>query len=134
MVEERPLLFETAAFDIGNTGANVAIITLPVKVVVDKVLCFSRSAVANSFTVSCDSYNFTTQGAEDVGRIVVPDSTGAYRSRYDLAGRGVVLNAGEQILVQVDEAGDSGENAVVQVVAHYHPEYEGNQSLLVETA
>lgn len=125
---ENVFVVHSKEFDIGNTGANVAAVLIPVKCAVVSVACLSTTAVANSFTVSCDSLTAkgVTQGAEDVAKIIVPDSTAAFAALYDLAGRGVVLNAGDSILVQVDEAGDSGEKALVAVALQYLPETEAN--------
>ena len=122
-------------FDIGNTGANVAYFVIPQKCTVVRPQLHSNTAVGNSFTVSFDSYvNESTQGAEDIGKIIVPDSTGAFRPCYDRAGNGVTLNAGDRVLVQVDEAGDTGEEAFAYLLVQIEEETEDNQSRLVETA
>lgn len=140
MIKEKMVSFRaltdagSPVFDIGNTGANAASIMIPFKFVVDKILVYSTTAVANSFTVSCDSLIGATQGAEDVGKVIVPDSTSAFAALYDVAGRGVVLNAGNRVLVQVDEAGDSGEKGMVILVGEYFPEYESNQTAITQTA
>lgn len=125
---------EGNGFDIGNTGANVAYILIPHKCVVERLQAWGNTAVANSFTISADSYDGSTQGAEDVGRIVVPDSASAFRPYYDVAGRGVSLKAGDRVLFQVDEAGDSGEECFVQLLVRLTPEVEGNQPRLIESA
>jgi hypothetical protein len=121
-------------FDIGNTGANVATFNIPFKCAVVNFSVYSNTAVANSFTVSADSYDFSTQGAADVGNVVVPDSTGANRVVVDEAGQGVVLNAGSQVLVQVDEAGDSGEKGFCKLLIEHLPETPENQTLVTVTA
>lgn len=131
---ENVLCWESAAFDIGNTGANVAIFVAPVKVRLLRSQCYSNTGVANAFVVSIDSYNGSTQGAEDLGSITVPDSAAAYAVYYDRAGAGVELNAGERALVQVDNAGDSGEKGFVQLVWAYLPEVEDSQADLIESA
>ncbi|MHA1962081.1 MAG: hypothetical protein ACW99U_17895 [Candidatus Thorarchaeota archaeon] len=126
---------DSNGFDIGNTGANVATIVIPVKCHVLRAFCWSNTAVANSFTVSMDSYTSgNTQGAADLANIVVPDSASAFGLYFDDAGRAVELEAGERALVQVDEAGDSGEVGFVGLLVEYLPEIDNNESQLTETA
>lgn len=132
--KEKLIVMQSSPFDIGNTGANVATFVIPERCSVKRVQCYSTSAVANAFIVSLDSYDGSSQGAEDIGAITVPDSASAFRAYYDLAGEGQLLNAGELVLVQVDNAGDSGENAIVQLILEYQPEIEGNQSRLILSA
>lgn len=117
--KEKMVVWQSESFDIGNTAANVDVFVAPCKLVLHKAVCYSMTAVANSFTVSADSYDGTTQGAADICSIVVPDSAGAFAPYYDLAGQGVVLESGDRVLVQVDEAGDSGEYARLVLLFEY---------------
>ena len=142
MFRENIVVLKSASFDIGNTGANVATFQIPFKCSVVESIVVPESAVANSFTVTLDSYSGTTQGAADCGSLVVPDSAAANVGYYDLTGEGLssggigkVLDRHSLVLVQVDEAGDSGENAHCLLVLDYLPETTGNDATnMKETA
>lgn len=117
--KEKMVVWQSESFDIGNTAGNVDVFVAPCRLVVHRALAFSTTAVSNSFTVSADSYDGTTQGSADICSIVVPDSASAFASYYDDAGKGVALDPGDKILVQVDEAGDSGEKGRLVVLMEY---------------
>lgn len=131
---EQALVLSFGKVDIENTGANVAAIVVPCKCRVKRAVCSSVTAAANSFTVSIDSLSAGTAGAADIASIVVPDSAAAGAGYFDEVGEGVVLDAGDMLLLQVDEGGDAGEFAAVSVLAFYEAEVDGNESNLTETA
>lgn len=133
-MRENIIYLSSSSFDIGNTGANVAVLAIPQECRVRKVVASPLTAVANSFTVSVDSFSNGTQGAADIASIVVPDATAAGVGLFDKVAEGTKLEGGSLLLVQVDEAGDSGESAFVSIELEYSSENESNQSFLTETA
>jgi len=132
--KESALVLSFPIVDIGNTAANAAAIVVPCKCVVMRAVCSPLTAMANSFTISIDSLSDGTAGAADIASIVVPDSTNAGAGIYDLVGQGVQLDAGDCLLLQVDEAGDTGEKGCVSVLCEYLAEEVGNESNLTVTA
>ena len=125
---QQPIVLQSEKIDIGNTGANVACLLVPCQMIVDSAQVMIISGATSNCTVSFDSLSSATQGAEDVGAITVTASAAALDVFHDLAGRGVRLYAGDKILVQVDEAGDSGEKARVSVLGFYEPESDANET------
>lgn len=135
MFRENIVVLKSNSFDIGNTGANVVAIPIPFKCSLIEAVVVPEAAATANFTVSLDSLQNATAGAADLGSITVPASAAAFTGYYDLAGEGVVLNRHSTVLVQVDDAGDSGENAHVMLVLDYLPENTGNDSTnMIETA
>lgn len=120
--------------DIGNVAANAGTFIVPMPCVVQRVIAWSNTAVNNAFTITLDSYDGTTQGAADCGSITIPDSASANAKYYDDPSPQVALRAGDKVLVQVDEAGDSGEEVYIQLVCKYSPETVVNTTNLIASA
>lgn len=126
-------VLSSPALDGGNTGANVYGFVAPCKLVIDRVVLTSQTDLSSNLHVSCDSYIGTTQTNEDIASLELASGQGTFSGLVDYAGRGISLNAGNKILVQVDNAGDSGENFQVHIVARAYDERQSNMSL-TETA
>lgn len=115
-----------ASFDIGNTAANVATIYVPFDCVVEKLMFYANAAATANATITADSYDGTTQGAADVGSATIPASGAALTRYWGVAGRGLKLKAGTQVLVQVDDAGDTGELGFVELLVDVQPTADAN--------
>jgi hypothetical protein len=123
-------------FDIGNTATTAAVIIVPFKCEVIEAIAWSNTAATNSFTVGFNSYDGTTLSSNAyVGSVVVPDSAGANVAYYDAAGLGVVLEKHSVVMVDCDEAGDSGEKGFARLVVSYLPETDQNDvAVMIESA
>lgn len=124
------------SFDIGNAATNVACIPIPFKCEVIEAIAWSNTAVANSFTVGFNTYDGTTCTTNAVaGSVIVPDSASANIPYYDKAGLGVVLKKHSFVMIDCDEAGDSGEKGFVSLVVSYLPETDDNDvACMIESA
>lgn len=119
---------QSPGLDGGNTAANVFAFVIPCKAEVIRVAVAPAAALTGNLHVSFDSYSVSTQGAEDVGSIEVPAGAAAFASYHDEAGSGVVLNMGDKVLVQVDNAGDSGENFYASLCLRYLSQTDSNST------
>ena len=111
-----------AGADLGNVAANVVVFTMPVPCVIERAIMLCNTAITNAATVTLDSYRGTTQGAADCGSITIPDAGAAFANYYDEPTPEVKLKAGDQVLVQVDEASGAGKLGFIRLVCRYSPE------------
>ena len=132
--KENIYVLQSPKLDVGNTGANVYAFNIPTRCTIQKVSASCPSVQSSNAHISLDSYVGTTQGAEDIGSIEIPANAVIFKQYFDVAGAGVSLKAGDAVLVQVDDAGDSGEFFVVSLVLEYEPETDANMTGQTETA
>ena len=134
MIPNNLIVLSSPRLDGGNTGANVYAFVLPLKIAIDRVVVTTEAVLTSNLHVSCDSYVGTTQGAEDIASIELAASAVIFEAAYDEVAKGTVLKAGDAILVQVDNAGDSGENFQVHVVCKAYDERPDNMTGMLESA
>jgi len=135
--EKACVIWAAEAIDIGNAASNVSVIPIPFKCEVLEAIVVPLAGATNSFTVGFNYYDGTNAISTNafVGSIVVADSAAADVPYYDAAGLGVVLEKHSRVMIDCDEAGDSGETALAGLVVNYLPETDANdQSGMIETA
>lgn len=128
MLNDGVFVINSPAIDGGNVLANAGVIPIPAKCEVVRASVMPVTALAGNLHVSLDSLSVAVQGAEDIGSFELPASTSAFATYFDNVGAGVVLYAGDKVLVQVDNAGDSGENFIVSLVLRYRSETTANDA------
>lgn len=114
--------------DIGNTAANVAMFLVPCRCVLDLVCAGSDTAQTSNAILTFDVVTGSSRSANAAGVVTIAASSSAGAIYKDTSGRGLVLNAGDIIMVDVEDAGDSGEKVCLAVLAHYEPNSDDNES------
>lgn len=129
MFKENAVVLSFPRIDSGNVAANAAALVVPCRMVLDKLVAGVSNPLANSATVRCDSFVNNTRTNNAVGSVVLPDAAVPGKSYYNITNaRGLVLDAGTVLSVEVTEAGDSGEFILVSILGEYAPEIEANET------
>lgn len=116
------LLGPSTGLDIGNTATNALCLLVPTRCVLDQVQAGSNTAQTSNAILGFDVYSGGSVTANAAGIVTIPASASAGQVYMDTSARGLVLNAGDMVLVNVLDAGDSGEKVFASVLAIYEPE------------
>lgn len=124
-----PVIIQSEAVDIGNTGANVAFLLVPSRCVLDQVQVVSNTVQTSNAVIGFDVLSNGTFTANAAGIVTVPATSVLGQCYMDSSARGLVLKAGDVVFLNVLDAGDSGEKFKASVLAIYEPESDANEAV-----
>lgn len=133
---EQPVLLQTAQFDV-NTAADKATLYAPMfKSRVHLAAVSIAGTDAGGATIKFDrritAGSDTGRGDGDAGVVIIPASNCAGLVKQDNSARGLIINPGDQIVVEVTAEGVAALNVCAQLWLVYEPEEVGNLTDVAE--
>lgn len=129
---------QSAQITSSNATGDKAIFTIPQKCEVVDARVTVEGTEATACVIAFDrrplAGSDTGRGAADIGSIALTAANNQGKVFYDLAARGVILDAGDQVVVEVTTASTAAKNFVAGLMLRYLPEVYANQLDMVETA
>lgn len=121
-------------FDL-DTAADKVYWSPMIRSVVHRVGVVPLAADAGGGTIAFDKANAGARGAGDVGIVVLPASDQEFNTFYtDAAAGGVVVEAGEVVIVEVTAEGGTGPNCLAKIEYSLADDKAANDAGMIESA